>query len=151
MTTVERRATIEAPRDAVWSALADFHGISRWAPNVDHSCAMTDMSLGVGTVRRVQTGRTTLLETVEAWQPGSKLSYEITGLPPVIRSVVTSWTLDARGAGVGRTEVIVRTDVDAGPRPPQRVIAKVVARKFGSAADEMLAGLATHVQRSVAP
>ncbi len=148
MTTVERRATFEAPRDAVWSALADFDGISRWAPNVDHSCAMTDVSSGVGAVRRVQTGRTTLLETVESWQPGSKLSYEISGLPPVIRSVVTTWALDAHGADVGRTDVTVRTDVDAGSRPPQRVIAKAVARKFGSAADEMLAGLATHVDRS---
>ena len=148
MTAVERRATLEAPRDAVWSALADFHGISRWAPNVDHSCAMTDVSSGVGAVRRVQTGRTTLLESVEAWQPGSTLSYEIAGLPPVIRSIVTTWALEARDAEVGRTEVTVRTDVDAGPRPPQRLIAKVVARKFGSAADEMLAGLATHVERS---
>ena len=34
MTTIERRATIEAPADAVWAALADFPGISRWAVDV---------------------------------------------------------------------------------------------------------------------
>ena len=151
MTTVERRATIGASSDAVWSTLADFHGISRWAPNVDHSCSMTETPLGIGAVRRVQTGRTTLLETIDGWQPGSTLSYEITGLPPVIRSVVTSWTLEARDAGLGRTDVTVRTDVDAGPRPPHRLIAKVVARKFGAAADEMLAGLADQVERSAVP
>lgn len=151
MTTVERRSTIEASSHAVWSTLADFYGISRWAPNVDHSCSMTDTSLGIGAVRRVQTGRTTLLETIDRWQPGSTLSYEITGLPLVIRSVVTSWTLEARDADVGRTDVTVRTDVDAGARPPQRLIAKLVGRRFAAAADEMLTGLAEHVERSVAP
>jgi uncharacterized protein YndB with AHSA1/START domain len=148
MITVERQATIAAPPDRVWSVLADFPGISRWAPDVDHSCAMTDRHDGLGAVRRVQTGRTTLVETVREWEPGSRLAYGITGLPPVVRSVVTSWTLEGVGSPAVRTEVTVRTDVDAGPRPPQRLIAKVVARKFGSAADEMLAGLTAHVERS---
>ena len=110
---------------------------------------MTDTPSGVGAVRRIQTGRTTLIETIEVWEPGIRLSYGITGLPPVVRSVVTTWTLDAPDATCDRTEVTVRTDVDAGPRPPQQLIAKVVARKFGTAADEMLAGLAALVERSV--
>ena len=150
MTAVERQTTIAAAPDRVWSVLADFAGISRWAPNVDHSCAMTDRSDGVGAVRRVQTGRTTLVESIEEWQPGTRLAYSITGLPPVVRSVVTVWSLDPVGTGADRTALTVRTDVDAGPRPPQRLIAKVVARKFGDAADEMLAGLTAHVQRGSA-
>lgn len=148
MTTVERRATVAAPLDAVWSVLADFPGISRWASNVDHSCSMTDTPTGIGAVRRIQTGRTTLLETVEVWDPGATLSYSITGLPPVVRSVVTTWTLTT-GSSDDRTDVAVRTDIDAGPRPPQQLIAKAIARKFGSAADEMLAGVAADVDRSV--
>lgn len=149
MTTIERRATIEAPADAVWAALADFPGISRWAVDVDHSCSMTDTTVGLGAARRVQTGRVTLVETVREWEPGTGLAYDIAGLPPVVRSVVTSWTL-AAGEPDDRTEVTVRTDVDAGPRPPRRLIAALVARRFGSAADGMLAGLAAHVERSVA-
>lgn len=150
MTGVERRATIDAPAEAVWSVLSDFNDISRWAPNVDHSCAMNDQ-VGIGAVRRVQAGRTTLVETVDVWEPGASLAYVITGLPPVIRSVTTRWSL-AGGAEPGApTEVTVRTDIDAGPRPPQRLIAKLVARKFGSAADEMLAGLAERVERSHTP
>ncbi len=147
MTSIERHATIEAPADAVWSALADFSDIGRWAVNVDHSCSMTEPSVGVGAARRIQTGRTTLVETVQEWEPGTRLAYGIAGLPPVVRSVVTRWTL--AGEAADSTDVTVRTDVDAGPRPPQRLIARLVARKFGSAADEMLAGLTTHVERSV--
>lgn len=150
MTSVERRVTVAAAPDRVWSVLADFADISRWAPNVDHSCAMSDRSDGVGAVRRVQTGRTTLVESIEEWQPATRLAYGIAGLPPVIRSVVTAWTLVPVVESVDRTEVTVRTDVDAGPRPPQRLIAKVVARKFGEAADEMLAGLDAHVQQLTA-
>ena len=149
MTTIERHATIEAPADAVWSALADFPGISRWAADVDHSCSMTETTVGVGAARRIQTGRTTLVETVREWEPGTRLAYDIAGLPPVVRSVVTSWTL-AVGEPDDRTDVTVRTDVDAGPRPPHRLIARLIAGKFGSAADEMLAGLAAQVERSVA-
>lgn len=143
MTTVRRHRTIGAPPADVWSALADFGGVSRWAANVDHSCVMTEQTSGIGTVRRVQTGHTTLIETAETWQKGESLSYTITGLPRMIRTAVTTWSLEASG---DRTVVTVRTDVDAGPRPSQRVIAKVIGRKFATAADEMLAGLAAHVE-----
>lgn len=146
MTTIERTTTIGARADVVWSLLADFAGISRWATNVDHSCSMTESSAGVGAVRRIQTGRTTLVETVTDWDPGSGLVYRITGLPPVVRSVVTAWALTPESADT--TEVAVRTVIDAGPRPPQQLIARVVARKFGSAADEMLAGLTNYIERS---
>lgn len=148
MTTVERHATIEASVDTIWAALADFPDISRWATNVDHSSSMTESPVGIGAVRRIQTGRTTLLETVREWVPGSRLAYDIAGLPPVVRSVVTSWTLV--GEPADHADVTVRTDVDAGPRPPQRLIARLIARTFGSAADEMLAGLTAHVERSAA-
>ena len=145
MTTVRRRRFVHAPPDAVWSALADFHGIARWAANVDHSCAVTEQTSGVGSVRRVQIGRTALIESIETWEPGVSLSYTITGLPRAIRAIVTTWTLEPNA---GRTDVEVRTDVDAGPRPPQRLVATLAGRRFAGAADEMLAGLATHVERT---
>lgn len=145
MTTVRRHRTIDASPDDVWSALAEFHGISRWAANVDHSCAMSEQTSGVGTVRRVQTGGTTLIETAETWQPGASLSYTIAGLPRMIRTAVTTWTLEAHD---DRTDVSVHTDVDAGPRPPQRLVAALVGRRFAAAADEMLDGLAAHVDRT---
>ena len=147
MATIERSALIAAPVDAVWSALADFAGISSWASNVDHSSFMTEQTEGVGSVRRIQTAGMTLVETVERWEPGAELSYRITGLPPVIRSVTNTWRIGASGAS---TMVLLTTQVEAGPRPPQLAIARVVGRRMAKASETMLAGIAAHVERGVA-
>jgi hypothetical protein len=69
------------------------------------------------------------------------LRYAITGLPPIIRSVTNTWSIESYGDA---TTATLTTEIDAGPRPPQQGIAKVVGRKLGQASDEMLAGLATH-------
>lgn len=138
MATVQRTEVIDAAPAAVWSLLADFAAISRWAPNADHSSLMTEQQEGVGAVRRIQTGGTTILETVEWWEPGVGLSYSITGLPPVIRSVTNTWRLGGSG---DQTIVVLSTEIDAGPRPPQQLVAKAVGRKLGEASDQMLAGL----------
>jgi len=143
--TVMKSATIPASVGAVWAVLADFPAISQWAPNVDHSCLLSDQTEGVGMLRRIQTGRTTVVETVEHWEPGAALRYAITGLPPIIRSVTNAWSLESNG---DVTIATLTTEIDAGPRPPQQGIAKVVGRKLGQASDEMLAGLASHFATS---
>ena len=142
MVTVARSVTVPASSDAVWAVLADFAAISGWAPNVDHSCLMSDRIEGVGMARRIQAGRTTVVETVESWDPGVGLRYSITGLPPVIRSVTNSWSLVRAGEA---TSITLTTEVDAGPRPPQLGIAKIVGRKLGDASDQMLHGLSAHL------
>ena len=94
MTEVVRSRRIGAGADDVWAVLADFGAIARWAGDVDHACLMSDQTEGVGATRRVQTGRTTLVERVIDWAAPSTLAYEITGLPPVVRSVVNRWTIE---------------------------------------------------------
>lgn len=154
MTSVSRTGSIPAPPEVVWDALADFGAIVVWAPNVDHSCLLTEESSDVGTARRIQAGRTTLVETVTEWTPpdGARagvVSYSLVGLPKVVRSVTNSWRLESHG---GRTAVTLTSTVDAGPRPPQKLIARIVARKLASASDEMIAGLTAHLTASpVAP
>ncbi len=140
--TVGRTARIPASPDVVWSALADFGGLARWAPDVEHSCLLQGGDLAVGLVRRVQVGRAALLETVDELEAGRRLGYRITGLPPVLRVVRNAWTVEVADAGC---EVTVTTTVDAGPRPPQQLIARLVARRMARASDSMLAGLAAHV------
>ena len=49
------------------------------------------------------------------------------------------WHLRPVDAG---TEVTITTTVDAGPRPPQRLVARLVARRMAATSDQMLAGLA---------
>lgn len=138
------RATIERPPVVVWSVLAAFGAISDWAPNVDHSCLTTAQPGDVGAERRVQVGRTALLERVVAWDPAERLSYQIVGLPPVVRSVTNSWTLAPAGE---HTVVSITTDVDVGPRPPQQVVARLIARQMAKASTEMLAGLTDFLEQ----
>ena len=141
MATIVRTRAIPAPPDAVWATLADFAAISAWAPNVDHSCLLSEQTEGVGTVRRIQTGRTTVVETVETYEPGRTLGYRITGLPPVVRTVTNTWVL---APAAGGTTATLTTEIDTGPRPPQKVAARVVGRVMGKASDQMLDGLAAH-------
>ena len=147
MVEVVEALTIRQPASVVWAVLADFEAISRWAPNVDHSCLTTSTADGVGATRRIQTGRTTVLETVTDWEPERCLAYSITGLPTVIRSVTNTWRLADRGTTTGgTTEVTLTTSIDTGPRPPQQVIARVVGRALARASRQMLAGLDAHVR-----
>lgn len=134
--------TVEAPVSVVWAALADFDAISRWAPNVDHSCLTTNAAAGVGVTRRVQSGRNAVLETVIDWVPEHRLAYSIAGLPSVIRSVTNTWTLDDVA---GTTEVTLTSTVDAGPRPPQKAVARMVGRLLANASRQMLDGLDRHL------
>lgn len=122
----------------VWAVLADFGAISRWAPNVDHSCLTTITAGGVGSTRRIQTGRNALLETVTDWEPERRLVYTISGLPAVIRSVTNTWQLDPDG---DTTDVSLTSTVDAGSRPPQLLVARIVGRVLAKASREMLSGL----------
>lgn len=118
--------------------LADFGSISRWAPNVDHSCLMSDQTEGVGTVRRIQTGRNTVVERVVVWEPGERLGYSITGLPPVVSGVINTWVLAEQ---FSTTTVTLISEIAAGPKPPQKVAARGVARVMSKASDQMLQGL----------
>lgn len=152
MISVERTGFVTARPGDVWAALADFARISAWASNVDHSCLLTEQDAGVGTARRIQTGRTTLVETVTTWTPPTDttpgvLTYAIAGLPPVVKSVSNSWQLTARSGG---TAISLTSTVDAGPRPPHQLIAKIVGRKLAGASDVMIAGLTAHITASEA-
>ena len=150
MTSVSRTGAIAAPPQAVWNALADFGAIVVWAPDVDHSCLLTEQATGIGAARRIQAGRTTLVETVTEWSPPAAdrpgvLAYRIEGLPKVVRSLTNRWVLTPSDTG---TSIVLTTTVDAGPRPPQQLVARLVGRRLAAASEEMIAGLATHVTDS---
>ncbi|HSP02192.1 MAG TPA: SRPBCC family protein [Acidimicrobiales bacterium] len=136
--TSSRTSTVATSPEAVWEVLADFGALARWVPEVDHSCLLRSGPAGVGTTRRVQVGRTTVLEAITAWSPPEHLGYAITGLPPALQTVRNDWRLRPVADG---TEVTVTTSVDAGPRPPQRLVAHLVARRLSTTSGQMLAGL----------
>jgi uncharacterized protein YndB with AHSA1/START domain len=144
---MQKSRRIAAPRAKVWAVLADFPAISTWAPNVDHSSATTEARSGIGAVRRVQTGRITLLETIVDWQPPELLSYTLDGLPPIAGSIVTTWTLEDKD---GATLTTINTTVFSRPNPISRFIGRALSRQLGRAAKQMLGGVAARVEEGSA-
>ena len=57
----------------------------------------------------------------------------------MLREVRNAWLVEHDGSA---TLVSITTTVDAGPRPPQQLVARIVARRLARASDSMLAGLA---------
>ena len=140
---IKKSQQIAAKRSKVWAALADFPAIVTWAPNVDHTTATTTARNGSGAVRRVQSGRITLLETIVGWQPEELLSYTLDGLPRIAGSVVTTWTLAEHGDS---TDVTITSAIHPRPNPLGRIVARALGKQLQKAAKQMLAGLAAHVE-----
>ena len=140
---VERSMTVAASAEAVWSVLAAFDRISSWADDVEHSTYLTERTEGVGSARRVQVGRTVLVERVTEWDPPTALAYALEGLPPVVGGATNRWTLQPSGE---RTAVTLTSAVDPGSKAPGRLVAPLLARRLAKASDGMLAGLARHLQ-----
>jgi uncharacterized protein YndB with AHSA1/START domain len=150
VTEASRQRHIARPVEEVWAALGEFGAIARWASDVDHSCLLTHQQTGVGTTRRVQIGRMTLVERVTTWEPdppSCTLGYDLEGLPRALGDVSTTWSLERVGSG---TTATMTTRIDAGPRPPQKLVARIGAVRMGKAAESMLEGLAQYVTRTEA-
>lgn len=144
MVEIERSGQASVAADQVWAALSDFADISRWAPSVDHSCLMTDQSTGVGTTRRIQAGRFTLIERVTQWESDALLTYSIEGLPPVVQSLTNTWRLRPE---VDHTHIGLTATLDTGARPPQQLIGRGLGRRLASTNEQMLDGLIAHLEQ----
>ena len=142
MIEVVRSVEAYAAPERVWAVLSAFGDIVDWAPNVDHSCLLAEPGDGVGAVRRIQTGRTTVVERVTVWEPPTALAYELEGLPPVVKEATNTWQVHGTADG-SRVAIISR--VQPGPRPPHQLAARAVVRMLAKASDQMLAGLVTRV------
>ncbi|SOX54967.1 SRPBCC family protein, partial [Mycobacterium ahvazicum] len=145
---IQRTRTIAARPQEVWDVLADFGAIVSWADNVDHSCILASGADGapVGTTRRVQVKRDTLVERITEFDPPHALAYDIEGLPRLLRRVVNRWTL-AAGSG-DSTVVTLTTTVEIGPWPPQQLAERVVCQVAARQSDSMLAGLANRLENA---
>ncbi|MBV8790204.1 MAG: SRPBCC family protein [Mycobacterium sp.] len=82
MADIHRTRTIAAGIGDIWGVLADFGSINSWAENVDHSCILfSGPDEGpVGTARRVQVKRDTIVERITEFDPPHVLAYDIEGL-----------------------------------------------------------------------
>ncbi len=142
MSTTKKDRTISATAEQVWAVLCEFDGISKWAPNVDHSCLLTAQSSETGAIRRIQTGSLTVVEEITEWMPNQRLAYTIDGLPPGVRFVGNTWTIEPMG---DQSKVTLTTIIEPGPKPAHKLVAKAISRKLAGASDQMLDGLSAAV------
>ncbi|KUI26145.1 cyclase [Mycobacterium sp. IS-1496] len=139
---ISRRRIVRADTQTVWAVLADFGAIHDWLPGVDHSCVLSTAPGGpVGTTRRVQMRRLTLVETITEFDAPTTLAYDIAGFPSWVRRLNNRWTLQP--AGPDATTVAVTTTVDLGPGRLRALAAHLVCLLMAKSSDTMLAGLAT--------
>jgi uncharacterized protein YndB with AHSA1/START domain len=138
-----RVVRVDASPADVWAALAAFDRISEWAADVDHATHLTAQTEGVGAARRVQVGRTVLVERITEWDPPQALAYDLEGLPPVVGGATNRWALRPSGDG---THVTLTSTVDPGVKPAGRLVAPLLVRRLAKASEGMLAGLAAHLR-----
>jgi uncharacterized protein YndB with AHSA1/START domain len=140
---ISRSRPIAAPPQEIWDVLADFGALSSWAGNVDHSSVTNRGPDGgpLGTTRRVQVGRNTLLERITAFDPPSTLAYDIIGLPTRLRRVTNRWTLRPLNDATA-TAVTLTSTVEIGPGPLARLVERIAGRAMARQSEAMLAGLA---------
>ena len=120
--------------------------MSTWVDRVDHSCILEHGADGpIGTARRVQMGRQTLVERIVDWDPPRALAYDIDGLPQRLRRVNNRWTLRPSGDS---TVVTVTSTVEIGSGRMQKLAERVMCRLMTRESDGLLAGLATRLENS---
>ena len=146
MAQIYRTRTIKAAPQEVWDVLADFGALSTWVDRVDHSCILTHGADGpIGTARRVQMGRNTLVERIVEFDPPHTLGYDIEGLPKRLRKVNNRWTLRPSGES---TVVTLTSTVEIGSGRIQQLAERVVCLVMTRESNGMLAGLAQRLENS---
>lgn len=148
MADIDRTRTIAAGIGDIWNVLADFGSISSWAENADHSCILFcgPDRRPVGTARRVQVKRDTLVERITEFDPPRVLAYDIEGLPRLFRRVTNRWTLAPTGGE--QTRVTLTSTVEIGPHATQKLTERALCRLVARQSDSMLAGLANRLEKA---
>jgi len=132
---LDRSRVIAATPTQIWNVLADFGAVSRWMDRVDHSCILASTPDMIGTTRRIQLGRTVLVERITEFDEQFALAYDVEGLPRILGRVSNRWTLEATGGG--ETVVTIHTTAT----PPVRLL-------MAASAAAMLADLADYLEGS---
>lgn len=107
MTTITREIQINAPKDKVWAALADFGNIHVFNPTVPNSYVTNGQNQGVGTLRHCDLAipGASIEERVVEWVEGERMKIEIyegKNAPPFKTAFAT---ISVRAAGENRSVV----------------------------------------------
>ncbi|OBI82186.1 SRPBCC family protein [Mycobacterium sp. E740] len=148
MAEIDRSRVIAATPTQIWNVLSDFSDLKSWLARIDHSCILSRGTDGamVGTTRRVQMGRNTLVERITECDPQYVLAYDIEGLPKGMGKVSNRWTLEA-GSG-GDTVVTITTTVRKGRGRTQQLVERLACQALARGSDVMLASLAARLEKT---
>lgn len=149
MGQTSRSRTITRDQQSIWDVLSDFGAISSWAGNVDHSSLLGPETGPIGSARRIQMGRDTVVERIVEFDAPRALAYDIEGMPKLVRGLRNRWELHSLPTGF--TAVTLTTTVDIGDlssndKPTHRVAEWVVGRIAARQSDQLLNGLAAHLE-----
>lgn len=137
-----RSRTVPAKIQSVWDVLADFGAISAWVPDVDHSCLLRRDPVS----RRVQVGRTVVVERITEFEPPHLLGYDIEGLPRRLGRIHTNWRLVPSGH---HTIATVTNTVDIGTNVVAQLAERGACHALAHRSDTILAGLAKRMEASI--
>lgn len=137
MVKIQRDIEIDAPREQVWSKLADLGGIEEWAAPIARSECQGEP--GPDAVRRCEfADGGAIEERITGWSESEGLTYRITSENPVFDGAESTWRIDQAGEG---TRVTYAMDVD----PPEEA-AKEAERELDQTAAFLLEALKTNVE-----
>jgi carbon monoxide dehydrogenase subunit G len=141
--TQERR--IAAAPEQVWSVVADFPNIYRWAPIVNTSRQLGALARGVGAARACEIpGFGAITETVDHWIEGRELSFTFEASGGPVKEGRSHWTVSGEGPG---TLVRVRAEFSTRYGLIGAIVGHTIVRlMMGRMAGDLLAGLDHHVR-----
>lgn len=148
MTQVTGEVRINAPREQVWAALADFGGIYKFNPGVPTSHATSEANEGIGATRHcdLSVSGSSIEERIIDWVEGEKYAIEIYDgkKAPPLKSAVARIAVEDDGPNA-----IVRGQIDYelkyGP-VGSLMDAMMVKSQFNKGWNGLFAGLKHYVE-----
>ena len=148
MTSITREIRINAPKEKVWDALANFGDIYTFHPGVPKSYSTNNQSGGKGATRHCDLGGgSSIEERVIEWKDGESMAIEIYDgkkAPPFKRAVAT---LAVREAGPNATIASGTIDYTMKFGPIGALMDTLIVKsQFSKAWAGIFAGLKHHVE-----
>lgn len=110
MRTLSEQVNINAPSHAVWVALADFGGVSAWAPYMKESHLIGKLESGVGTRRSMRHSfGFRFEELVTDWDDDRGFAFDVFKAPFPMKDVHETWVTSREN-----NHAIVATQVNYG-------------------------------------
>ncbi|MCH7760334.1 SRPBCC family protein [candidate division TA06 bacterium] len=97
MSVLSKQIRIDAPVESVWKVLADYGGVAKWAPSVNHAVLTTESKGGIDCERQCDVaGFGKVKERIVEWEEGSHYTFTVEGIGPM-KFVRSNWSVRPDG------------------------------------------------------